>query len=403
MRHTYLTTKAAVLLFCWLTIFTAQAETLVVEKLPASLSVEAFTGSSQNIPVKGYLNLVNSNGEYYSAIALRFTLPLNCNMAALTSAKLHLTRNATLKPSDGSTLRVMQMTRWFADAEIIRDFGSNGKSKKYYLGTGTPSYFDNYYCKNGISFGSVSQNKNSSREIEVDLTTALRTQGMFAEGALLDMAVEISSSNKIYLYQIDSNNEPYLSLEFEVKDESLTSTANLEGYKCYYNTGFNRVTDAHTLAYVAQQKAGEDVVKLNALPGGLIPAGTPVILRTENDGYQMSLAATADAATAVTGNLLFATTEETALENVYRLGYREGEGNGLGFYLFSGTVPAGTVYLKLPASSLHIEMGSDSDFETSIEALPAEEPATGTYNLQGHQTTSQHGICICNHKLVWRP
>lgn len=149
---------------------------------------------------------------------------------------------------------------------------------------------------------------------------------------------------------------------------TLTTTANMDGWRTFYDALQGYTADANTTVYVATANAS-DKVTLTDIGSKDIPAGTPVVLKTTDAGHVLSLKkATVDAY--IGANELKVTTAGTPVTDVYRLGYKAA--NGIGFYKYSAASPAaGIVYVEnvTPASEyLPIDV-EDADITTGLSAI----------------------------------
>ena len=125
--------------------------------------------------------------------------------------------------------------------------------------------------------------------------------------------------------------------------KTLTTTANMDGWRAFYDATQDYTLDANTKAYVVRAKSGtEDVVELTKLDVTAIPHGEPVILKTSAADHKMVLTKTTGVASL--GTNLLDVTDGTHNYDCYRLGYGS---IGVGFYKFTTTKApaAGIVYL----------------------------------------------------------
>ena len=144
-----------------------------------------------------------------------------------------------------------------------------------------------------------------------------------------------SASKEMYIMSIDL---------YVAGGISLTTTANMDGWRAFYDASQDYTLDANTKAYVVKAKSGtEDEVELTKLDVTAIPHGEAVILKTSAGDHKMTLTKTTGVATLGT-NLLAAATG--AAIDGYRLGYGIiGSENAVGFFKYAGTPAAGTVYI----------------------------------------------------------
>ena len=175
----------------------------------------------------------------------------------------------------------------------------------------------------------------------------------------------------------------------------LTTTANMDGWRSFYDASQGYTVDGNTTVYVATDNDASSVT-LTSIDGG-IPAGTPVILHTSSsaDNYKMTLTkASVDAYEGT--NLLTWTT--SAVDSKYRLGYG---GEGVGFYPYSGTPASGAVILNVSASARALTFVFDNE-TSGIETVHASGlTVNGFYNLNGQRVENPtKGLYIVNGKKV---
>ena len=136
-------------------------------------------------------------------------------------------------------------------------------------------------------------------------------------------------------------------------------TANSDGagnyWATYYNGTLGFTADANTTVYQAAVNTGEKKVELTEVTDREIPKGNGVVLKSSDAAIILSLATTT--ATALTGNELLGTDVDlTAPVNAYCLTNETTRDGGLtprgvGFYTFSGTIPAHRAYLIVDTSA----------------------------------------------------
>lgn len=179
-------------------------------------------------------------------------------------------------------------------------------------------------------------------------------------------------------------------------DITLTTSANMAGWRAFYDASNGYTLDAYTTAYVATAKNGSTVT-MTPLVGG-VPSGTPVILKTTSsaDSYKMTLTKASVSAYGGT-NLLSWTT--SAVDSKYRLGYGD---EGVGFYPYSGTPSSGAVILDISSSSsraLRLSFGGITGIDQvengNIESsLPVKRIVNGKLVIEkkGHMFNAAGGI-----------
>ncbi|MBQ8059631.1 MAG: hypothetical protein IJ199_07415 [Prevotella sp.] len=193
----------------------------------------------------------------------------------------------------------------------------------------------------------------------------------------------------------------------------LTTSQNMAGYRTFYDAENSYVADNNTIVYVAQLKRETEVV-LSRLSDNVVPANTPVILKTtglkENGTtdayYQITLTPSDETAYYLGVNLLAVTTEGQDLSaGAYRLGWDAED--GVAFRLWNlSSAPAGIVYLNV-SSSLGAKFSIIFDDEeevdpTAVNAVTeaGETMADGAaYNAAGQRVGKAYkGLVIRNGK-----
>ncbi|MBP3214180.1 MAG: hypothetical protein J6M19_05010 [Bacteroidaceae bacterium] len=185
-----------------------------------------------------------------------------------------------------------------------------------------------------------------------------------------------------------------------------TSSANLEGYKTFYNADVNYKVDDNTTIYVAETpSANATYVTINSVESKIVPKGTPVILKTsDTENYTITLTPTEETAT-ISDNALQVASAAGAVENAYILGYLNQEGEGLGFYRYEPSLDKGDIYLVVPATTAaNVRLGIIADGEaTGIESVNAEagKANDAIYNMAGQRVGNGYkGIVIKNGKKI---
>jgi len=187
---------------------------------------------------------------------------------------------------------------------------------------------------------------------------------------------------------------------------TLETTANMAGWRTFYDASQGYTADENTTVYVATANAS-DKVTLTDIGGKDIPAGTPVVLKTTAASHKMTLTkATVDAYTGA--NELKVTTVGTPVTDVYRLGYKAA--NGIGFYKYSAASPAaGIVYVvNVTSASEYLPLDvEDADITTGIAAIENGQwsmvngQSKQVYNLNGQRVSQPtKGLYIVNGKKV---
>ena len=195
-------------------------------------------------------------------------------------------------------------------------------------------------------------------------------------------------------------------------DITLTTSDNMAGWRAFNPDGQGYTLDENTTAYIVEAAPADNTVTLvkTSNNGKDVYPNTPVILYTTSaaDSHKMTLTSADVDDYAGTGNLLKVTTAAQAISNKYRLGYKSGEGNGVGFYPYStGSAAAGIVYLDASSSgSAKVSIVFEDDMTTNISNLNVNENLNNIatmYNLAGQKVgESYKGIVIVNGKKMIR-
>ena len=194
-----------------------------------------------------------------------------------------------------------------------------------------------------------------------------------------------------------------VSLEKEETPANIvkTSSTNLKGYKTFYNAEFNYEVDENTDIYIAAAPKNGYVSLTKVDADRIIPAGTPVILKTANQ-YDITLTPTAaPSSNKFDDNVLKVAETTGTIEGAYILAYTTA--NRLGFYQFTGSLNAGDVYLTAPAGA-NVRLGIIADGEaTGIAGVDAEagKDTEVIYNMAGQRVDGSYkGIVIKNGKKI---
>ena len=178
--------------------------------------------------------------------------------------------------------------------------------------------------------------------------------------------------------------------------EVKTSSANLRGYKTFYDEDNNYQVDANTTIYKAS--ASKTEVTLTSVEGNIVPKNTPVILKTTNTSdYTMILTATLDepASGAYDGNAL--QVSDGTESNVFILAYTTAQ--GFGFYKYTSTLDAGDIYLAIPSEAKMLRVVVDGTASEVIapEVADVEEEEV-LYNMAGVQVDKNFKGFVVNQK-----
>ena len=188
-------------------------------------------------------------------------------------------------------------------------------------------------------------------------------------------------------------------------------TANLgnvagEYWATYYNSAQGYRADENTTVYQAAVNSGKTAVVLTEVTGREIPAGKGVVLKSS--AATITLTPTTTTQT-LEGNELTGVDDATAApSNAYCLSKETtGSARGVGFYTYTGTIPAHRAYLVVaggPSLARGFLGFSDDDNTTGIslpEAVVIENDGP-IYDLSGRRIIGQpqKGIYVKNGKKV---
>lgn len=191
---------------------------------------------------------------------------------------------------------------------------------------------------------------------------------------------------------------------------TLTTTANMDGWRAFYDASQDYSLDANTTAYIVTAKTHtENTVELTKLNVTAIPHGEPVILKTTDAGHSMTLTEATGVATL--GTNLLAVTDGTNNVDGYRLGYGDiGGSDAVGFFKYTTTTApaAGIVYIaasnvttSINANSLSISFDDDETTGVSDVRGKMADGRSDIYNLNGQKVLNPtKGLYIVNGKKV---
>jgi hypothetical protein len=212
--------------------------------------------------------------------------------------------------------------------------------------------------------------------------------GYAGTGSWSTLQVKLKAGVTYYIYQattggIAISNMKYMasasSAVVSGDNVSLTTTANMQGWRAFYDNEYSYTVDDNTKVYMVVDSENNGDVKFCNKTGNKVPMGSAVVLHTDalqSDGTYL-ITMTRDETPYVyegTDNLLMHSNEGEEI-NAYRLGYRSGEENGVAFYSWSTpNASAGIVYLYQPNNNGNAKI-----------AFEIEESATGVTLVQNEQ------------------
>ena len=200
------------------------------------------------------------------------------------------------------------------------------------------------------------------------------------------------------------------SADVDGNSVTLTTTANMQGWRAFYDQDNSYTVDENTNVYIAVSVDDGDendktqTVKFINKTGRKVPVGCAVVLHSDAvqaDGtYLITMTKDANPYEYNVGDNLLRHSEGRTAVNAYRLGYRSGEGNGVAFYSWKADNPSeGIVYLEQPSNSAKIAFEIE-DAPTGIASIHNEQDKSNQYfNLNGQRLAApQKGLNIINGK-----
>lgn len=185
----------------------------------------------------------------------------------------------------------------------------------------------------------------------------------------------------------------------------LTTSQFMEGYRTFYDDTYSYTADENTKAYVAVYRNEQaNTISLKALSSNVIPAGTPVILKTtglcdnptEDAYYQMTLTLNQKAQPYEGENMFKVSVDgDNFSSGVYRLGYRSVDDGGIGVGLYTWTTSSassGVVYVaKVNSTSAKLSFVLEEEEEEEATAVESVSESVETvtsgevYNVAGQK------------------
>lgn len=284
------------------------------------------------------------------------------------------------------------------------NYGHVNSDKSFSVGTLAAGVyqFEAYYVSDSNRGLYLRDAGNSDKTTNEIVSLSLSSAGVVSENFLLNTAKSIIFTG--YTNQHTKYNQ---SAEFDYviirkTGEVLTSSANLAGWKTFYNASSNYEVDANTTIYkAAAPSANASTITLTPVEGNIVPKQTPVILKTlDDENYVITLTATTTASEDdFSGNALTYKAEAGTVTGAYVLGYLPGDGNGLGFYPYTVSLPAGTIYVTVPsgAKSLRIVVDGETTEVVAPEVVETEEPEV-LYNMAGQIVGKDYKGIVINQK-----
>lgn len=197
-------------------------------------------------------------------------------------------------------------------------------------------------------------------------------------------------------YEFDKENH----LVTYTAPERLPATDGTSNYATFSSDKNVEFVDATVYAVNVQN----NVLQLNEVTSKQVPAGTGVLIKSENETAPYFYI---DEAAAIENNLLKPASEKmSGSYTFYKLAYNDYTNQtGLGFYWGAEdggafNVKAGTAYLAVP-NALSVKGFLLDGTPTAIEGVEAESTTGVIYNLSGQRVQkAQHGLYIVNGKKL---
>ena len=192
---------------------------------------------------------------------------------------------------------------------------------------------------------------------------------------------------------------------------TLITTANMDGWRTFYDASQDYEVDDNTKIYVVAAKSKtENKVTLTEVDKTKILHGEAVILKTSAGDHKMVLTKTTGAVSL--GDNVLTVTDGLSNVDGYRMGYGDiGGEDKVGFFKYTATAPAaGIVYIdksnvNVSGLSRGLSISFDDDETTGITTVEktdnTDNAAQKVYNLNGQRIMNPtKGLYIVNGKKV---
>ena len=206
-----------------------------------------------------------------------------------------------------------------------------------------------------------------------------------------------------YAFNFTTNPNVYFTQDVDV---TANEGATGEYWATYYNGTTSFTADENTTVYQAAVNSGKTAVVLTEVTGREIPAGKGVVLKSSATTITLTPTTTTQT---LEGNELTGVDVATAApSNAYCLSKETtGSARGVGFYTYTGTIPAHRAYLVVAGGPSNARgfLGFGDDDNTTGISLPEAVIIEGDgpiFDLSGRQVTGQpqKGIYVKNGKKV---
>lgn len=413
--------------------------TLAGEQMSAT-TVSPYTATYTYEGDADEVEIVITDGKYFSTIVVEYpytgipgpadptpvagktvTWDFSSETAQSAAGAISASSSNTLKATDGKS-------------EIDYVAGSNDKydssSNVYYLKPGGASgksngkYTNRYFILNITTSGTISfvgANTSSKEGNYVILQGSTNTIADATEKATVantatncSYAVNIKDGAYVFVAfgsQIYTSSVSWAGVSDDIE---LTTTANMAGWRSFYDADNSYTLDENTKAYVVTEvQQDKEIMTYVAMEAVLteisaVPAATPVLLKTSNQvttstdsHYSMTLKKAENVPAPNITNKLKAT---PYAGNWYRLGSKDGE---IGFFPFDATnAAAGIVVLDYDSSNAQgargLSLSFADDETTAIQNVNDNVNLNKVvFDLQGRRVAQPaKGLYIVNGKKV---
>lgn len=262
-----------------------------------------------------------------------------------------------------------------------------------------------------VKFSNTGSDARPDRHVSVNGT--LSESGSANTTPITSEAIPVAAGDVTITGYIPSTSESAMlqiyNITFTPAPEVVkTSSANLLGYKTFYDADFNYQVDESTTIYKASAYTAGKSVTLTPVAGKIVPKNTPVVLKTTDAGYNITLTPTAsDSEGDFTGNLLgvYKSGEWSKSGSlvVYMLGYTESEKFGL--YLYTATPDEGDIAVLVPsggtAKKVSLVVDGEATEVVAPEVAEVDEEEV-LFNMAGIQVDKNFKGMVINQKGVKR-
>ena len=368
----------------------AAGATVTLEATPdAGYKLKTISGTYQGAPEETFSKgAATRTGSYFTLTA---SYSQNAGWQLYSSSTITITSNDAGRNINQVVLNITPRTN-FAFNQMSVDHGTMTRSGNVITITGINSNSVVIHgTSNGGGYGCTVTSATITGSGLVDKTLTLTATG----------------DANVKTFTMPSSNVT-VSAEFELAPINLTANegATDEYWATYYDGTTSYTADDNTTVYQAAVNGTKTGVVLTEVTGREIPAGKGVILKST---YSTIILTPATTTQTLDGNQLQGVDAATAAPaNAYCLSKETTDrARGVGFYTFTGTIPAHRAYLVVTdgPSSARGFLGFGGDGNTTGIQLPEAVIIEGDgpiYDLSGRIITGQpqKGVYVKNGKKV---